>query len=129
MPHEEVTRKETPLPIFALCSKMDSHFAARDCHNAGLQSIHHDLLRSQRGKRIKKTTWESLTSFLSLEANHWCGLQKLGVLLSPILDFLCSMKLHLMTESFVTTLYRFHQWVPSQCKDVLFQHAFRSPCI
>ena len=29
----------------------------------------------------------------------------------------------------VTALYGFNQWVPWQCKYVLFQHAFGSPCI
>ena len=38
---------------------------------------------------------------------------------------LCTTKLHLMTESVVTTLYGFDQWVPYQCKNVLFQHTLK----
>ena len=53
-------------------------FFARDCHNTGLQSLHHNFWQWELWRRIKKTTRESSTSFLSLDANHWCGSQRAG---------------------------------------------------
>ena len=126
----EVTWKEIPLLIFVWYSKMmDSHFLpetattldfSHSTKTSGDGSIGKGSRRLHGSHRHPSSPWRQTTGV---------DCKGLGVLLSPILDLLCTMKLHLMAESFVTTLYGFHQWVPLQCKNVLFQHAFRSACI
>ena len=90
----EVTRKETPLPYIAWCSKMkESHIFCQKLPITGLQSLHHNFWHWERGRRIKKTTWESSTPYSPWRWTTGVDRKGLGVLLSASLDLLCTMKL------------------------------------
>ena len=81
-------------PLSMSCSKMmGSHFFHQRLPITGLQSLHHDFWRWEHGRRIKKTTRESSTSSSPWRPTTGMDRKGLGVLLSPSLDLLYTMKL------------------------------------
>ena len=87
----------SPLTSYELQNGFTHRFASLTCHNCIFESSTMSTGRGSTGWRIKRSTRESSMSFLSLEVDHWLGLQRRGrSYYSPCFILPSTTELHLM---------------------------------